>query len=96
MDRSIQIDKQIQQDKQEFLNKQKEPKILILGSGDSGKTTLLKQIQIIHGNGYSPDQLLEFKVMLVQSILVAVRFVAEHVQVSTSAQDHQVNCFHLG
>jgi hypothetical protein len=29
-----------------------EPKLLILGSSDSGKSTLLKQLKIIHGGGF--------------------------------------------
>ena len=31
-------------------------KILLLGSGESGKSTLVKQMRVIHGNGYTPGE----------------------------------------
>jgi energy-coupling factor transporter ATP-binding protein EcfA2 len=35
---------------------QSEPKLLILGASDSGKSTLLKQLKIIHANGFSEEE----------------------------------------
>lgn len=37
-------------------------KILIMGTGESGKSTLVKQMKIIHDQGYSPQESVEFKV----------------------------------
>lgn len=37
-------------------------KILILGTGESGKSTLVKQLKIIHQDGYTVDEMLEFRV----------------------------------
>lgn len=37
-------------------------KILILGTGESGKSTLVKQMKIIHNEGYSEDEILQFRV----------------------------------
>ena len=36
-------------------------KLLLLGAGDSGKSTFVKQMKIIHGDGYSIDELNSFK-----------------------------------
>ena len=35
-------------------------KLLLLGTGESGKSTLVKQMKIIHGDGYSTDELNSF------------------------------------
>lgn len=37
-------------------------KVLILGTGESGKSTLIKQMKIIHNEGYTPDEVMEFRV----------------------------------
>ncbi|KAL2916669.1 hypothetical protein HK105_203783 [Polyrhizophydium stewartii] len=54
---SREIDAQIAKDREQMVARMsKEPKVLLLGSGDSGKTTFMKQLKIIHGNGYSSEE----------------------------------------
>ena len=36
-------------------------KVLLLGAGDSGKSTLFKQIKIIHGGGFTQNERLKYK-----------------------------------
>lgn len=55
---SDEIDRQIEEDSKKF---RKECKILLLGSGEGGKSTIVKQMKIIHQNGYTNDELLKFK-----------------------------------
>jgi polynucleotide 5'-kinase involved in rRNA processing len=43
------IEKYLREERKEFEKSLTEPKLLILGSSDSGKSTLLKQIKILHG-----------------------------------------------
>lgn len=43
-------------------------KILLLGSGESGKSTILKQIKIIHQTGFSEREKLEYKPFVFQNI----------------------------
>ena len=50
------IDVYLKEERTQYELLQKEPKLLILGSSDSGKSTLLKQLQIIHGGGFSDEQ----------------------------------------
>lgn len=47
-------------------------KILILGTGESGKSTLVKQMKIIHNDGYSLDEILQFRVRHPLSCLVFI------------------------
>lgn len=46
------INKQIKRDKK---NARREFKLLLLGTGESGKSTFVKQMRIIHGCGYSDE-----------------------------------------
>mgnify|MGYP002718882020 CR=1 FL=1 len=34
------------------------------GSGESGKSTIVKQMKIIHQNGYSKEELLNFRTVV--------------------------------
>jgi guanine nucleotide-binding protein G(i) subunit alpha len=73
------IDQQIANDAKEFakrkeyqLTHNRDPKILVLGSGDSGKTTLLKQMQILFGKGFSNRERREYKQLMTQFIISAI------------------------
>ncbi|XP_039622786.1 guanine nucleotide-binding protein subunit alpha-11-like isoform X1 [Polypterus senegalus] len=48
-------------------------KILLLGTGESGKTTFIKQMRIIHGDGYSSEQCQAFKRLIYQNIYTAMK-----------------------
>ncbi|KAL1305310.1 hypothetical protein AAFC00_002212 [Neodothiora populina] len=52
--RSQMIDRTLEEDSKKL---RRECKILLLGSGESGKSTIVKQMKIIHQNGYSADEL---------------------------------------
>ncbi|KAJ7822052.1 guanine nucleotide-binding protein alpha-3 subunit [Mycena leptocephala] len=56
--RSNKIDLQLEQDSKRY---KKECKILLLGSGESGKSTIVKQMKIIHQQGFSTNELLAFR-----------------------------------
>ncbi|OAJ36147.1 hypothetical protein BDEG_20351 [Batrachochytrium dendrobatidis JEL423] len=53
---SQEIEVQLKKDKELYLKTKKEPHLLLLGSGDSGKTTFLRQIKILHGGGFSKEE----------------------------------------
>lgn len=50
--RSQEIDKMIEKDKQHL---RRQVKLLLLGAGESGKSTFLKQMKIIHGIKFDPE-----------------------------------------
>ena len=65
-DRSLSIDRTIEEDSRRF---RKECKILLLGSGESGKSTIVKQMKIIHQNGYTADELMTFRTTIYKNLL---------------------------
>ncbi|CAG8536015.1 14357_t:CDS:2 [Acaulospora colombiana] len=64
--RSYQIDKEIEEDSRRF---KKECKILLLGSGESGKSTIVKQMKIIHQNGYTREELAQYRLTVYKNLI---------------------------
>lgn len=52
------IDKQMREDAAKESIK---IRLLLLGTGESGKSTIFKQMRILYGNGYDHDELIRFK-----------------------------------
>ena len=44
-------------------------KIVLIGAAESGKTTFLKQMQIIHGTGFTQDEKMSFRTQIYENIL---------------------------
>ncbi|XP_051551519.1 guanine nucleotide-binding protein subunit alpha-11-like isoform X1 [Myxocyprinus asiaticus] len=55
----------------------KELKVLLLGTGESGKTTFMKQMRIIHGNGFLEEERRNFTKLVFQNIFTAMRAMTE-------------------
>ncbi|KAI8901319.1 guanine nucleotide binding protein, alpha subunit [Globomyces pollinis-pini] len=53
---SKKIEDYLKNEKREYQKIAGEPKILILGSSDSGKSTFLKQLKILHGGGFTAEE----------------------------------------
>ena len=70
--RSLAIDRQIAQDERNYKN---ECKILLLGSGESGKSTIVKQMKIIHLSGYSEEELAGYRVNVNRNVVECARAV---------------------
>ncbi|OLL24922.1 Guanine nucleotide-binding protein alpha-2 subunit [Neolecta irregularis DAH-3] len=54
-----------------------EVKILLLGAGESGKTTILKQMKLIHATGFSTLERETYKTIVFSNILHSLRLVIE-------------------
>ncbi|XP_072279693.1 guanine nucleotide-binding protein G(t) subunit alpha-2 [Pyxicephalus adspersus] len=72
--RSKELEKKLQED---AAKDAKTVKLLLLGAGESGKSTIVKQMKIIHQDGYTEEECLEFKSVIygnvLQSILAIIR-----------------------
>ncbi|KAF8873398.1 heterotrimeric G-protein alpha subunit, GPA3-like protein [Infundibulicybe gibba] len=64
--RSDAIDKQIEEDSKKC---KREHKILVLGSGESGQSTLIKQMKINHQGGFSSAELADFRPIIYRNLL---------------------------
>ncbi|XP_041355994.1 guanine nucleotide-binding protein G(q) subunit alpha [Gigantopelta aegis] len=63
------IERQLRKDKRDA---RRELKLLLLGTGESGKSTFIKQMRIIHGTGYSDDDKRSFIKIVYQNIFMAM------------------------
>ncbi|XP_068599282.1 guanine nucleotide-binding protein subunit alpha-14-like [Brachionichthys hirsutus] len=72
--RDVAVDKEIERIlKQQKKKTRKEIKILLLGTGESGKTTFIRQMRIIHGRGFSEEERRAFSKCIFQNIFTAMK-----------------------
>ncbi|XP_058498362.1 guanine nucleotide-binding protein G(t) subunit alpha-2 [Solea solea] len=64
--KSKELEKQLQQDADKDA---KTVKLLLLGAGESGKSTIVKQMKILHQGGYTKEEQLEFRAIIYGNIL---------------------------
>ncbi|XP_032482564.1 guanine nucleotide-binding protein subunit alpha-15 isoform X1 [Phocoena sinus] len=57
-----------------------ELKLLLLGPGESGKSTFIKQMRIIHGAGYSEEERKSFRSLVYQNIFVSMQTMIEAME----------------
>lgn len=57
----------------------KDGKILLLGSGESGKSTIVKQMKIIHKNGFSDAEAYEYRPFVYKNVLDCIKNVINAV-----------------
>jgi guanine nucleotide-binding protein G(i) subunit alpha len=72
--RNDEIEDQLKKDK---LAAKNEVKMLLLGAGESGKSTILKQMQLIHGPGYSNEEREAFKEIIFSNAVQSMRVVID-------------------
>ncbi|KAJ4420148.1 G-Protein alpha subunit [Neurospora sp. IMI 360204] len=70
--RSRELDKQIRADEKRL---SKEVKLLLLGAGESGKSTVLKQMKLIYAQGFSKNEKLEWRPVIFANILQSFRLI---------------------
>ncbi|CAN9500464.1 unnamed protein product [Ophioblennius macclurei] len=72
--KSVAVDKEIRRIlKQQKKKESSQVKVLLLGTGESGKTTFLRQMRIIHGQGFSEEDRKGFAKCIYQNIFTAMK-----------------------
>jgi GTPase SAR1 family protein len=76
--RSKAVDKQIREDAERAAN---EVKLLLLGAGECGKSTILKQMKIINMNGYSKEDFEQYKETVYSNTLTSLATILQAMRV---------------
>ncbi|RUS13582.1 guanine nucleotide-binding protein subunit alpha [Endogone sp. FLAS-F59071] len=71
------IENQLKRDKLSLKN---EVKMLLLGAGESGKSTILKQMKMIHDSGYSRDERESFREIIFSNTVQSMRVILEAME----------------
>ncbi|PIO77472.1 g-protein alpha subunit [Teladorsagia circumcincta] len=77
LDKSKQIDKQI---KQTAAVDERTVKLLLLGAGECGKSTVLKQMRILHNNGFTDDEITQQKRVVYNNTVTAMHQLIKAMQ----------------
>ncbi|OJJ60658.1 hypothetical protein ASPSYDRAFT_29187 [Aspergillus sydowii CBS 593.65] len=72
--RNARIDKTLKNDKKVM---DRTIKILLLGAGESGKSTIIKQMRIIHSGGFPEDERRQTRAVIYSNIVVAYKVLLE-------------------
>ncbi|KAK9241154.1 guanine nucleotide binding protein, alpha subunit [Lipomyces kononenkoae] len=72
--RNDEIENQIKRDR---MLQRNEIKMLLLGAGESGKSTILKQMKLIHEGGYSRDERLSFREIIFSNTVQSMKVIIE-------------------
>lgn len=57
-----------------------EYKILLLGAGESGKSTVVKQMKILHQDGFSPEELLVYRLGVLKNVTESAKALVRGMQ----------------
>ncbi|KAK0701669.1 guanine nucleotide-binding protein alpha-3 subunit [Lasiosphaeria miniovina] len=90
--RSQKIDKDLEEDSKRL---RRECKILLLGSGESGKSTIVKQMKIIHLKGYSNDELYNYRPTVFKNLIECAKAVINAMRqfdIEPAIDEHQSYC----
>lgn len=72
--KSQEIDKMIEKDKQAM---KRQVKLLLLGAGESGKSTFLKQMRIIHGINFESHLIKEYQQVIYQNVVKGLKVLVD-------------------
>lgn len=75
--KSVGVDKNLKQAKNEEMQK---IKMLLLGAGDSGKSTIFKQMRLLYGAPRTDDELQMYGVVVRSNIVVTIRKLISHLR----------------
>ncbi|KAJ5938016.1 hypothetical protein N7454_004358 [Penicillium verhagenii] len=91
--RNEEIENQLKRDK---MMQRNEIKMLLLGAGESGKSTILKQMKLIHEGGYSRDERESFREIIYSNTVQSMRVILEAMESLELPLEDARNEYHVG
>jgi tRNA-dihydrouridine synthase len=89
-----QLNKKIEKELDKLEQKEKsELKILLLGAGASGKSTIFKQMKILNMNGYTEKEKKDFKALIHRNIYEIFSLMIEYCQDQVSKENEESEIF---
>ncbi|KAI9374294.1 guanine nucleotide binding protein, alpha subunit [Aspergillus egyptiacus] len=85
LQRNARIEKVLKNDKKVM---DRTIKILLLGAGESGKSTIIKQMRIIHSGGFPDDERRQTRAVIYSNIVVAFKVLLEIMRTETIDFEH--------
>ena len=74
---SKEIEKDLRRNKKA---RRKEIKLLLLGTGESGKSTFIKQMRIIHGDGFQESERVNMRHLVYQNVITSMQTMVRFAQ----------------
>ncbi|OAA59050.1 G-protein alpha subunit [Niveomyces insectorum RCEF 264] len=93
--RSRELDKAIRSDEKRL---SREIKLLLLGAGESGKSTVLKQMKLIYSQGFSKNEKLEWRPVVFNNIVQSFRMIFDAMQeldIPFEKKENEKNMAHI-
>jgi len=81
---SLAIEKELENDRRK---KKRDVKLLLLGAGESGKSTVAKQMKIIHLNGFTDEERKDFRSIIWSNVVGSMRVLIEAANVGLTEGD---------
>ncbi|KAF8952182.1 guanine nucleotide-binding protein subunit alpha [Entomortierella lignicola] len=82
------IESQLRRDRVQMRN---EVKMLLLGAGESGKSTILKQMKLIHDGGYTKDEREAYKEIIFSNTVQSMKVILEAMEKMELPLYHDAN-----
>eukprot|EP00467_Chlorarachnion_reptans_P020040 CAMPEP_0114518148 /NCGR_PEP_ID=MMETSP0109-20121206/18284_1 /TAXON_ID=29199 /ORGANISM="Chlorarachnion reptans, Strain CCCM449" /LENGTH=343 /DNA_ID=CAMNT_0001698739 /DNA_START=114 /DNA_END=1145 /DNA_ORIENTATION=+ len=80
-------DRQLQKELNKHSRKQEEKKkLLLLGAGQSGKSTLFKQVMILYGDGFSKEERENYRPLISENVISSMQTLVEETEERSEAK----------
>jgi hypothetical protein len=89
--RSQAIDQQLKEDSRRL---RREGNVLVMGNSESGKQAIVEQMRIIHQNGYTENELVQYRLMIYGNLIDCVKAIIEAMRALNVGPEREANREH--